>query len=192
MVCLDAPPIWLPSRHALRGRCAAKIGSALTTTTVAAPPIVFIVAGIIIGVPRGVLLEVLGVEHLIELELQGVRAIAHVVLTRALTPGLPPREVRSHPDLMGPAIRRFQRFPIRCNLDGPATILLEDLTRNRKGAPAPLMRDRHFGPPPSAVRPDFPPEAGRSASGRASRSSSRRGSGPHKVPCRPSCIRGPT
>ena len=82
------------------------------------------------------------------MELQWMRALAHVVRTRALTPSTPPRDIRRHPDLVGPAMRRFQRFPIRCHLYAESMVLIDDLLRNRKGAPAPLMRDRQSGPPP--------------------------------------------
>ena len=140
----DAPPIWLPSHARARG---ASIGNILAPTTVLAPPIVLIVVGAI-EVPRGFpsgcggLLEVLPGFHLIELPLLRVRTPAHVQRTRALTPGLTPRDERCHPDLMRPAMRRFQRFPIRCSHDHPIRVLLHHLPRNRKRAPAPMMRHR--------------------------------------------------
>ena len=87
-------------------------------------------------------------EELQELPLARVRALTHVPLARALTPSGARLPVRSHPNRRGPASRRLERLPIRRNLDGPIDVLIDDLLRNSKRAPTPIMRNLHFGPPP--------------------------------------------
>ena len=54
---------------------------------------------------------------------------------------------------MGPTHRRLERLSIRGNDDCPVLILVEHLLRNRQRTPAPVMRDRHFGPPPDVHVP---------------------------------------